>query len=119
LSRKEVDVVLTKSQILLRERLRDSFDQIIDFCQRWKITEFALFGSVLREDFRPNSDIDVLVTFDPNSGWSLFDWVDMKDELETLFGRKVDIVDKERLNNPYRRQEILRTHQVVYASEQL
>lgn len=115
---KEVDVILTKSQSLLSERIRDSFDQIIEFCQRWQIIEFALFGSILREDFRPNSDIDVLVTFDPDSVWSLFDWVDMKDELETLFGRKVDIADKESLVNPYRRQEILRTHQVIYASEQ-
>lgn len=111
--------MLTRSQILLSERIWDSFDQIIEFCQRWKITEFAVFGSVLREDFRPDSDIDVLITFDPNSGWSLFDWVDMKDELETLFGRKVDIADKKGLANPYRRQEILRTHQVIYASEQL
>ncbi len=111
-------MILTKSQSLLSERIRDSFDQIIEFCQRWQIIEFALFGSILREDFRPNSDIDVLVTFDPDSVWSLFDWVDMKDELETLFGRKVDIADKESLVNPYRRQEILRTHQVIYASEQ-
>lgn len=109
--------MLAESQILINNRLRASADQIAEFCQRWKITEFALFGSILREDFRTNSDIDILATFDPNAGWSLFDWVDMKDELETLCGRKVDIADKERLNNPYRRQEILRTHQVIYASE--
>ncbi|NJR38112.1 MAG: nucleotidyltransferase family protein [Leptolyngbyaceae cyanobacterium CSU_1_4] len=111
--------MLATSQIWVNKRLRASSEQIIEFCQRWKITEFALFGSVLREDFHPNSDIDILVTFDPNSGWSLFDWVDMKDELETLFGRKVDIADKESLANPYRRQEILRTHRVIYANEQL
>jgi uncharacterized protein len=74
--------------------------------------------SVLRDDFRPDSDIDVLVTFSPESSWSLFDWVDIKDELESLFGRKVDIADKEGLKNPYRRHEILRTQQVIYATNQ-
>lgn len=102
----------------LNQRIPASLTQISEFCQRWHITEFALFGSVLRDDFRPDSDIDVLVTFSPNSRWSLFDWVDMKDELEALFDRRVDIADKEGLKNPYRRHEILRTHQVIYASKQ-
>jgi hypothetical protein len=102
---------------LVGDRIKASPAQIAEFCQRWHIIEFALFGSVLRDDFRPDSDIDVLVTFAPDPGWSLFDWVDMKDELETLFGRKVDIADKEGLKNPYRRHEILRTHQVIYASK--
>ncbi|WNZ26522.1 nucleotidyltransferase family protein [Leptolyngbya sp. NK1-12] len=100
------------------DRITASAGQIAEFCQRWKIIEFAFFGSVLRDDFRPDSDIDVLVTFSPDSSWSLFDWVDMKDELEALFGRKVDIADKEGLKNPYRRQEILRTQQVIYANKQ-
>lgn len=103
---------------LVGNRINASPTQIAEFCHRWHITEFALFGSVLRDDFRPDSDIDVLVTFAPDPGWSLFDWVDMKDELEALFGRKVDIADKEGLKNPYRRHEILRIHQVIYASKQ-
>jgi hypothetical protein len=103
---------------LVSDRLQASPTQIADFCQRWKITEFALFGSVLRDDFRSDSDIDVLVTFIPNPGWSLFDWVDMKDELEEMFGRKIDIADKEGLKNPYRRYEILKNYQVIYANEQ-
>jgi uncharacterized protein len=103
---------------LVRDRIKASSTQIAEFCQRWHITEFALFGSVIRDDFRPDSDIDVLVTFSSAAQWSLFDWVDMKDELEALFGRKVDIADKEGLRNPYRRYEILRTHQVIYASKQ-
>lgn len=107
----------TELQTLMDDRLKATPDQIADFCQRWKITEFALFGSVLRDDFRSDSDIDVLITFDPNSGWSLFDWVDMKEELEAMFGREVDIADKEGLKNPYRRHEILKTHQVIYARE--
>ena len=111
-------VMMIELQSLVSARIKASPDQIAEFCQRWKITEFALFGSVLRDDFRSDSDIDVLVTFAPNFGWSLLDWVDMKDELKALFGREVDIADKQRLKNPYRRYEILNTHQVIYANKQ-
>lgn len=99
------------------DRIKASPDELARFCQRWHIIEFSLFGSVLREDFRPDSDIDVLVTFAPDTGWSLFDWVDMKDELKNLLGREVDIADKEGLKNPYRRHEILSTYQVIYAGK--
>ena len=92
-------------------------EKIRDFCQRWKIAEFALFGSVLRDDFRPDSDVDVLVTFEPNDPWSYgHDWFTMIGELERILGRRVDFVEKETLDNPYRRNEILRTRQVVYAA---
>jgi len=91
-------------------------EQIAEFCRRWKITEFALFGSVLRDDFRPDSDVDVLVTFAPEAGHSLFDLVTMEDELVEIFGRKVDLVEKEAVQNPFRRHHILRTQQLVYAS---
>jgi len=91
-------------------------DRIADFCRRWKIVEFALFGSVLRDDFRPDSDIDVLVSFAPDARWSLFDWVGMIDELRAIFGREVHLVEKEALRNPYRRYTILATKEVVYAT---
>jgi uncharacterized protein len=110
--------MMAELQALVNEQLKVSPVQIAEFCQRWKITEFALFGSVLRDDFRANSDVDVLVTFSPDPGWSLLDWVDMKDDLKALFGREVDIADKQGLKNPYRRHEILKTCQVIYASEQ-
>jgi predicted nucleotidyltransferase len=90
-------------------------DKIADFCRRWKITEFAFFGSVLRDDFRPNSDVDVLVTFAPDAQWSLFDLVEMQDTLSEMLGRKVDLIEKRGLRNPFRRYEILRTKEVVYA----
>ena len=90
-------------------------DKIEEFCKRWRITEFSVFGSVLRDDFSPDSDIDVLVTIDPNAQIGLFELIDMKIELEKMFKRPVDLVEKEGLRNPYRRQEILRTAQVVYA----
>ena len=91
-------------------------EAIEEFCKRWSITEFAVFGSVLREDFGPESDIDVLVSIDPRARIGLFELIDMKLELEKMFKRPVDLVEKEGLRNPYRRQEILRTAQVVYAS---
>ena len=90
--------------------------EIEEFCKRWSITEFSVFGSVLRDDFRPDSDIDVLVTIDPKARIGLFELIDMKLELEKMFKRPVDLVEKEGLRNPYRRQEILRTAEVVYAA---
>lgn len=110
--------MITELDPLVSQRLKASSTQIAEFCQRWKIIEFALFGSILRDDFRPDSDIDVLVTFAPNPGWSLFDWLSMEDELQALLGREVDITDKQGLKNPYRRHEILKTHQIIYTNEQ-
>jgi len=90
-------------------------EQIKKFCQRWKIAEFSLFGSVLREDFKPESDVDVLVSFEPDIPWSLFDWLDMIDELKEIFGREVDMVEKSGLRNPFRRHQILSNRKVIYA----
>lgn len=90
--------------------------QISEFCQRWQIVEFALFGSVLRDDFRPDSDIDCLVSFQADSPWSLFDLVQMQIELEQIFIRKIDLISKsaiERSENWIRRQEILSTAQNI------
>ena len=90
-------------------------ERIEAFCRRWKVREFSLFGSVLRNDFRPDSDVDVLVDLQPDHGLSLYDWVDMIDELRTIFGREVDLVDKTAIRNPFRRHHILHNHEVVYA----
>jgi len=97
---------------------RIAFDEakIAEFCRKWRIAEFALFGSVLRDDFRPDSDVDVLVTFDPDAGWSLFDLVDMQEELTTLFGRDVDLVEADGIRNPFRRHAILRSKEVIHAA---
>lgn len=91
-------------------------ERVADFCQRWKVIELALFGSVLRDDFGPDSDIDVLVTFTANCGWSLFDLAQMQEELKDIFQREVDLVEKEGLRNPFRRHEILNHMEVVYAA---
>ena len=92
------------------------FDRIKDFCGKWKIREFSLFGSVLRDDFGPNSDIDVMVSFDEKAGWDLFDVVDMIEELKTIFGREVDLVEKGTIRNPFRRHSIMTTKEVLYAA---
>jgi len=91
-------------------------DKIAEFCRKWKITELALFGSVVREDFRPDSDVDVLVTFAPDAPWSLLDWADMTDDLKAIFGREVDLVEEAGLRNPFRRHAILTSKQVIYAA---
>jgi predicted nucleotidyltransferase len=90
--------------------------KIRTFCRRWKVTEFALFGSILREDFRPDSDVDVLVSFAENVPWSLWDLAEMQQELEGIFGRSVDLVENGTLRNPFRRQSIMSTKEVVYAA---
>ncbi len=86
------------------------------FCRKWRILEFSLFGSVLRDDFRPDSDIDVLVSFEPDAPWSLLDIITMKEELEGIFGREVDLVEKKALRNPFRRRSILNSYEVIYAA---
>ncbi len=99
--------------------LRD--EQVRDFCVRWKIKEFSLFGSVLRKDFNAESDIDVLVDFFPSATWSLIDHMNMETELEKLLGRKVEIVSKraiDRSDNWIRRDNILDSAKVIYASRQ-
>jgi predicted nucleotidyltransferase len=97
-------------------RIPIDHQRIAEFCGKWRITEFALFGSVLRDDFGPDSDVDVLMTFAADAPWSLWDLVDVQDELQRIFGRDVDVVSKRALKNPYRRYEILTTRQVVYAA---
>ena len=99
-----------------RQRITIPRKRIVEFCRRWKVVEFSLFGSILREDFRPDSDVDVLVTFSPDAKVSLFDLVEMQDELKIIFKRDVDLVEKDALENPFRKREILNTAQVVYAT---
>jgi len=91
-------------------------EKIEEFCRRWQVIEFALFGSVLRDDFRPDSDVDVLVSFGAEAPWSLYDIVEMTDELKQMFNREVDLVEKEALRNPFRRKKILATRKVIYAA---
>lgn len=93
---------------------------IRDFCQRRHIIEFALFGSILRADFNESSDFDVLAKFAPGSIYSLANRIDMGERLETLFGRKVDLIDSGALDmsrSDLRRKELLRAAQVICSGE--
>ena len=94
-------------------------DQIAAFCRKWKVTELALFGSVLRQDFRPESDVDVLVTFAQKADWGFEPLLDMKEELETLFGRTVDLVERRLVDespNYIRRKHILTHMEAIYVA---
>jgi predicted nucleotidyltransferase len=94
-------------------------EKLADFCRRWKVTELALFGSILRRDFAPESDVDLLVSFAPDARWSLFDLVEMQDELAALLGREVDLVERravERSENYIRRRHILNSAEPIYVA---
>jgi predicted nucleotidyltransferase len=96
-------------------------DGIRQFCWRWKIRELALFGSVLRTDFRPDSDVDVLVTFHDDADWGLLAHIQMQQELATLLHRPIDLVSKravERSPNWVRREAILNTVQVIVSTDE-
>ena len=85
-------------------------NRIEAFCHRWKVRELSLFGSVLRDDFGPDSDVDVLVTFADDARWGLFDLGRMEDELRAIFGRDVDLVTRRAVDespNWVRRKHIL------------
>jgi len=100
----------------MTDNLAISPQTVSALCRKWRITEFSLFGSVLRSDFRPDSDIDVLVSFAQDAGWSLHDIVRLEDELTALFGRQAQVVEARALRNPFRRASILRTRKVLYAA---
>jgi len=89
---------------------------LAEFCRKWRIRELSIFGSALREDFNANSDLDFLVSFEPGAPLDIDRLLDMKDELEARFGRPVDLVEKEAMRNPWRKHEILKTRQVLYAA---
>ena len=92
---------------------------LVNFCQHWQIEEFYLFGSVLRDDFRPESDVDVMVKFFPTAKWGLLALIEMEEILESIFGRKVDILTKksiEKSENWIRRKGILATAQLLYVA---
>ena len=99
---------------VLRDRLRASEPDITQFCQRWQIQELALFGSIIRDDFKPDSDVDVLVVLEPSCRRGAFDRVEMQNELALLFGRDVDLTEKRLIRNPVSRVEILRSHRIIY-----
>lgn len=94
-------------------------EKIAEFCQKWKIVELCLFGAALRDDFRPDSDVDVLVAFAPDARYGLFDLVHMQEELKEILGRNVDLVERkavERSENYIRRKHILSSLETIYVA---
>jgi len=92
-------------------------DRIAEFCRRRKITHLAIFGSALREDFGPDSDVDLLARFSPDAEWTILDHCRMEEELAAILGRPVDLVSRdavERSRNWIRRREILSTARTIY-----
>ena len=103
----------------MNSKIRVSPREIADFCARWQVAELALFGSVLRNDFGPDSDVDVMVSFDEDAKRTLFDMGYMEEELEAMFGRRVDLVSKrgiETSRNYLRREMILESAEVIYGA---
>ena len=91
-----------------------------EFCRRWKIAELRVFGSALREDFRPDSDLDLPVRFGPDADWSLLDHVAMEEELSGIVGRNVDLVSQraiERSSNWIRRKTIMESAEPWWGME--
>jgi predicted nucleotidyltransferase len=91
-------------------------DRLTDFCRKWQVQELSLFGSVLRTDFRPDSDVDILVVFQPGVSHQIEAWIEMEDELKAMFGREIDLVERRLIVNPFRRHHILTNRQVLYAA---
>jgi Predicted nucleotidyltransferases len=89
-----------------------------DFCRKWKIRQMCVFGSILRNDFRPDSDIDFLADFEEDAEWDLLDHIDMEDELAQMLGRRIDLVTRysiETSGNAVLKKEILGSAEPILA----
>ena len=101
---------------MAKSHIEMPMEKIADFCRRWRIEELSLFGSVLTDEFRPDSDVDVLAVFEEDAGWDLWDVMHAEEELKRILGRDVDLVEKRAVKNPFRRDHILKNREVVYAT---
>jgi len=93
-----------------------NYDDVLKLCKKYLIIELSIFGSSIRDDFTQNSDIDILVSFEQNSKITLFDIIELENEFSILLNKKVDIVEKESLKNPIRKNKILNTREIIYAA---
>lgn len=91
-------------------------DRLEALCRRWKIRELSLFGSQARNEARPDSDVDLLVEYEPDADWSLLDVARLRDELTVLFGRPVDLIGERNVTNPYRLASMRRDRRLLYAA---
>lgn len=102
--------------MLTQPKIELPMSQIEAFCTKYGVEQFALFGSVLREDFGPESDVDVMLQFKPGRGFTFENTPDIEDELAAMFGRPVDVIEMGRIRNPFRRHAIMNSYRVVYAA---
>jgi predicted nucleotidyltransferase len=93
-----------------------NYNDVVALCKKYYIIELSIFGSSIRDDFTQNSDIDILVSFEQNSKITLFDIMELEKEFSQLINKKVDIVEKESLKNPIRKNKILATREIIYAA---
>jgi len=111
--------MLIRKNIMEFNAINLPMDAITGFCDRWQVSELALFGSVLRNDFRPDSDIDVMVQFNPDAHPTFSTLDKMQDELKSIFQRDIDLITRQGIEssrNYLRRQEILASAQIIYAA---
>lgn len=99
--------------IVQRHGIKIDMDALAALCKRYHVRELSLFGSVLRDDFRNDSDVDVLVEFEPGAPIGLFEYVDLRDELANLLARAVDLVEKPGLK-PVIRDSVLASSEILY-----
>lgn len=97
-------------------RINVPMDRIRAFCEKYGVCEFSLFGSALRDDFGPESDVDVMLQFSPGFGFTFENTPTILEELEAIFGRSIDVVEKGRISNPFRRRSIMRSRKVIHAA---
>lgn len=98
-------------------KLEINENKVKEIASSYKILELYVFGSALRQDFNDKSDIDLLIKLSKDSGYSIFELIEIKEKFEKLFNRKIDLVELEGLRNPYRKEEILKTAKMIYAAE--
>jgi uncharacterized protein len=101
---------------MINPNVKIDLEFLSGFCRKWQICELSIFGSALRDDFNAESDLDFLVSFEVGMELDVYKLLDMKEELEGRHGRTVDLIEKETLRNPWRRSEILRTREVIFAA---
>lgn len=107
--------VFHRGVIIVNANVQLNRELLSAFCRKWRIRELCVFGSALREDFGPDSDLDFLVSFEPDAPLDIDRLLEMKEELTEHVGRPVALVEKEALRNPWRKHEILKTSEVIYA----
>jgi uncharacterized protein len=99
----------------VRAEFREKMPQIEEICRKYHVRELSLFGSALRDDFRPDSDYDLLVEFEPDARIGLIKYVELQETLADLLCRRVDLVSKEGLK-PRIRDKVLSSAEPVYAA---